>query len=156
MHWPASQASAQERNEAIDHTARSGKHDSKEQSGYHRRSLLENLTDRFRTLTSARLWAGDVDVQDAEIAVQVGIINRMLLLARPKSARIAKNAGRGARLILRADLCNSALQPGTPSLGRSPKNKRSSPSGITRGELKPCFTPSATHWTSTAAKRGTD
>ena len=89
VHWPASQAGAPERNEAIDHIARSGKQDCKEKSGYHRRSLVENLMYRFKTLTGHRLWARDVDVQDAEVAVRVGIINRMLVLARPKSVRIA-------------------------------------------------------------------
>ncbi|MEO5606037.1 MAG: IS5 family transposase [Polaromonas sp.] len=89
VHWPASQAGAPERNEAIEHIARRGKQDWKEQSGYHRRSLVENLMYRFKTLTGDRLWARDVNVQDAEIAVRVGIINRMLVLARPKSVRIA-------------------------------------------------------------------
>ena len=89
VHWPASQAGAPERNEAIKHIARSGKQDWKDKSGYHRRSLVENLMYRFKTLTGDRLWARDVDVQDAEVAVRVGIINRMLVLARPKSVRIA-------------------------------------------------------------------
>ena len=89
VHWPASQAGALERNEAIDHIARSGKQDCKDNSGYHRRSLVENLMYRFKTLTGDRLWARDVDVQDAEVAVRVGIINRMLVLAHPKSVRVA-------------------------------------------------------------------
>ena len=76
-------------NEAIEHIARSGKQDWKGKSGYHRRSLVENLMYRFKTLTGDRLWARDVQVQDAEVAVRVGIINRMLVLARPKSVRIA-------------------------------------------------------------------
>jgi hypothetical protein len=89
VHWPASQAGAPERNEAIDHIAQSSKQDWKDKSGYHRRSLVENLMYRFKVLTGDRLWARDVDVQDAEVAVRVGIINRMLVLARPKSVRIA-------------------------------------------------------------------
>ena len=44
---------------------------------------------RFKTLTGDRLWARDVDVQDAQVAVRVGIINCMLMLARPKSVRVA-------------------------------------------------------------------
>ena len=44
---------------------------------------------RFKTLTGDRLWTRYVDAQDAEVAVRVGIINRMLVLARPKSVRIA-------------------------------------------------------------------
>lgn len=89
VHWPASQAGAPERNEAIEHIAQSGKQDWKNESGYHRRSLVENLMYRFKTLTGDRLWARDVDVQDAEVAVRVGIINRMVVLARPKSVRVA-------------------------------------------------------------------
>ncbi|MES2362634.1 MAG: IS5 family transposase [Pseudomonadota bacterium] len=89
VHWQASQAGAQERNEAIEHMARRGKQDWKEQSGYHRRSLVENLMYRFKTLTGDKLWARDMKVQDAEVAVRVSIINRMLVLARPKSVRVA-------------------------------------------------------------------
>ena len=44
---------------------------------------------RLKTLTGDRLWARDVDVQDAEVAVRVAIVNRMLVLARPKSTRVA-------------------------------------------------------------------
>ena len=80
VHWPASQGGAPERNEVIELIARSGKQDWKEQSGYHRRSLVENLMHRFKTLTSDRLWARDV--QDAEVAVRVSIINRMVMLSR--------------------------------------------------------------------------
>jgi len=89
VHWPVSQAGALERNAAINHIARSGKQDWKDKSGYHCRSLVENLMYRFKTLTSDRLWARDVDVQDAEIAVRVGILNRMMVLVRPNSVRIA-------------------------------------------------------------------
>ena len=89
VHWDASQAGALERNEAIEHIARSGKQDWKDNTGYHRRSLVENLMYRLKTLTGDRLWARDMDVQDTEIAVRVGIINRMLVLARPKSVRMA-------------------------------------------------------------------
>jgi hypothetical protein len=89
VHWPASQAGSSERNAAIDHIAQSGKQDWKNKSGYHRRSLVENLMYRFKTLTGDRLWARDVDVQDAEVAVRVGILNRMMVLARPNSVRVA-------------------------------------------------------------------
>ena len=44
---------------------------------------------RFKTLAGDRLWARDVDVQDVQVAVRVGIINRMVVLARPKSVRVA-------------------------------------------------------------------
>ena len=48
VHWPASQAGAPERNEAIDHVARSGKQDWKDNGGYHRCSLVENLMYRIQ------------------------------------------------------------------------------------------------------------
>lgn len=89
VHWPVSQIGAPERNEAVEHIAQSDKQDWKDKSGYHRRSLVENLMYRFKTLTGDRLWARDVDVQDAEIGVRVGIINRMAVLAHPKSVRTA-------------------------------------------------------------------
>lgn len=89
VHWPASQAGAPKRNEAIGHIARSGKQDCEGKRGYHRRSLVENLMYRLKTLTGDRLWAREVQVQDAEVAVRVGIIKRMMVLARPKSVRIA-------------------------------------------------------------------
>lgn len=89
VHWPVSQTGAPERNEAVEHIAQSDKQDWKDKSGYRRRSLVENLMYRFKTLTGDRLWARDVDVQDAEVAVRVGIINLMAVLARPKSVRIA-------------------------------------------------------------------
>ena len=89
VHWPASQAGAPERNEAIEHISQSSRPGWEKQSGYSRRSLVENLMYRFKTLTGDKLWARNVKVQDAEVAVRVGIINRMLMLARPKSVRIA-------------------------------------------------------------------
>lgn len=69
--------------------AQSGKQDWRVQSGYRRRSLVENLMYRFKTPTGDRLLAREVDVQDAEVAVRVGVISGMLMLARPKSVRIA-------------------------------------------------------------------
>ena len=95
MHWPASQAGAQERNEAIEHMARRGKQDWKEQSGYHRRSLVENLMYRFKTLTGDKLWALNVKVQDAELAVRVGIINRCWCLHARNPSRSPKTRGKG-------------------------------------------------------------
>lgn len=81
----ASQARAPERNKSIEQIARSGKQDWKEKSGYHHRSLVENLMCWFKTVTGDRLWARDVDVQDEEVADRVGVLNRVLVLARPKS-----------------------------------------------------------------------
>jgi hypothetical protein len=89
VHWPESLPGASQRNEAIDAIGRGGKAQWKRDIGYHERSLVENLMYRFKTLTGDRLWARHADAQDAEVAVRVGIINRMFEIARPKSVRIA-------------------------------------------------------------------
>jgi hypothetical protein len=57
MPWPANTPGASWRNEAIDANARSGRQEWKKRSGYHRRSLVENLMYRLKTLTGNRLWA---------------------------------------------------------------------------------------------------
>ena len=93
VYWPVSQAGAPERNKAIEYMVRSGKQDWKDKSRYHQRFLAQNLMCRFKTLIGHRLRARDVHVQDAEIALKMGIINRMRALARPKSVRMAQHAG---------------------------------------------------------------
>ena len=45
---------------------------------------------RFKTLTGDRLWARDMEAKNAEMAVLVGIINRMIVvLACTISVRLA-------------------------------------------------------------------
>ncbi|MEX3592798.1 MAG: IS5/IS1182 family transposase, partial [Burkholderia sp.] len=70
-----------------------GRREWKQHSGYHRRSLAENAMYRFKTLTGHCLWARHIAAQAAaqatEVAVRVGVINRMADLARPQSVRIA-------------------------------------------------------------------
>ncbi|KAF1010457.1 MAG: hypothetical protein E5299_00510 [Burkholderia gladioli] len=44
---------------------------------------------RFKTLTGNRLWARHIASQATEVTVRVGVINRMVDLARPQSVRIA-------------------------------------------------------------------
>ncbi|KAF1006420.1 MAG: hypothetical protein E5299_01781 [Burkholderia gladioli] len=44
---------------------------------------------RFKTLTGHCLWARHIAAQATEVAVRVGVINRMADLARPQSVRIA-------------------------------------------------------------------
>jgi hypothetical protein len=89
MPWPANTPGASWRNEAIDAIARSGRQEWKKRSGYHRRSLVENLMYRLKTLTGNRLWARCIGSQATEVANRVGVVNRMTALARPRSARIA-------------------------------------------------------------------
>ena len=55
--WPDATPGAAWRNAAIDHIAKSSRREWKQTSGYHRRSLAENLMYRLKTLTGPCLWA---------------------------------------------------------------------------------------------------
>lgn len=77
------------RNEAINDIARDGREEWKNDSGYHRRSLIENTMYWFKTLTANCLLARCIDSQATEVAIRVGIVNRMVTLARPQSERIS-------------------------------------------------------------------
>ncbi len=76
------------RNAAIDAIAKTSRCEWKEASGYHRRSLVENLMYRLKTLTGPCLWARKVDSQATEVSIRAGVLNRMAALARPHSVRI--------------------------------------------------------------------
>lgn len=89
VHWPPTTPGAFRRNEAVDAIAQGSRREWKQQSGYHRRSLAENAMYRFKTLTGPCLWARRTDTQATEVAVRVGVLNRMAELARPQSVRIA-------------------------------------------------------------------
>ena len=88
-HWPANTSGATWRNDAVDGIARLGRREWKKNSGYHQRSLAENVMYRFKTLTGNRLWARHAESQATEVAIRVGVLNRMADIARPQSARIA-------------------------------------------------------------------
>lgn len=88
-HWPVNEPGAMWRNEAVDAIARDGRREWKKGSGYHRRSLAENAMYRLKTLTGNRLWARRTDSQATEVAIRVGVLNRMVDLGRPQSVRIA-------------------------------------------------------------------
>jgi hypothetical protein len=86
MPWPENTAGAGWRNEAI---AKGGRAGWKKCSGYHRRSLVENLMHRLKTLTGNRLWARRIGSQATEVSIRAGVLNHMTALARPQSVRIA-------------------------------------------------------------------
>ncbi len=88
VHWPANTSGATWRNNAVDAIARLSRHEWKKDSGYHRRSLAENAMYRFKTLTGNCLWARHTESQATEVAIRVGVINRMADLARPQSVHI--------------------------------------------------------------------
>lgn len=89
MPWPENTPGAGWRNEAITAIAKGGRSEWKKCSGYHRRSLVENLMYRLKTLTGNRLWARRIGSQATEVAIRVGVLNHMTALARPQSVRIA-------------------------------------------------------------------
>ncbi len=89
MPWPDSTPGAAWRNEVINAIAQSSRREWKKSSGYHRRSLVETLMFRLKTLTGNSLWARKVGSQATEVAIRVGVLNRMTALARPQSVRIA-------------------------------------------------------------------
>ncbi|CAN0625128.1 transposase [Burkholderia multivorans] len=53
------------------------------------RSLAENVMYRLKTLTGNRSWARRIDSQATEVAIRMGVLNRMADLARPQSVRVA-------------------------------------------------------------------
>ncbi len=77
------------RNAAIEAIARSDRREWKKASDYHRRSLVENLMYRLKTLTGHSLWAREAGSQATEVAIRAGVLNRMAVLARPHSVRVA-------------------------------------------------------------------
>jgi hypothetical protein len=87
--WPECTPGASWRNEAIGDIVRDGRGEWKKRSGYHRRSLVENTMYRFKILTGNRLWSRRIGSQATEMAIRVGVVNRMAVLARPQSVRIA-------------------------------------------------------------------
>jgi hypothetical protein len=87
--WPERTPGASWCNEAIGDIAQNGRREWKKRSGYHRRSLVENTMYRYKTLTGNRLWARRIGSQATEMAIRVGVVNRMAALARPQSIRIA-------------------------------------------------------------------
>ncbi|KUY73966.1 transposase [Burkholderia cepacia] len=87
-HWPPTTPGGAQRNEAIDAIEQGSRREWKQQSGYHRSSLAENAMYRFKTLTGPCLWARSTDTQATEVAVRVGVLNRMAELARTQSVRI--------------------------------------------------------------------
>ncbi|MDT4803019.1 IS5 family transposase ISBhu1 [compost metagenome] len=89
MPWPETTPGAAWRNAAIDAIATSSRREWKKDSGYHRRSLVENLMYRLKTLTGHSLWARTVGSQATEVAIRAYVLNHMNELARPQSVRIA-------------------------------------------------------------------
>lgn len=86
--WPEKTPGSAWRNQAIQTIAKDGKMKWKQATGYHQRSLVENLMYRLKTLTGPRLWARRINSQSTEVSIRIGIINLMCAIARPQSLRI--------------------------------------------------------------------
>jgi hypothetical protein len=61
----------------------------KREVGYHRRSRVETLMFRFKTVLGDRLASRRESTQATEVAIKLDVLNRMTELGRPKSYRIA-------------------------------------------------------------------
>src|SRR3990172_7635080 len=61
----------------------------KQEVGYHRRSLVETLMFRYKTILGDRLTARREQTQVTEVAIKLDALNRMTELGRPKSYKVA-------------------------------------------------------------------
>jgi Transposase DDE domain len=58
-------------------------------TGYGRRSLAETAVGRYKAIIGPRLRARGLPAQRGEVAVAVGVLNRMIRVAKPISVRVA-------------------------------------------------------------------
>jgi len=58
-------------------------------TGYGRRSLAETAVGRFKAIIGPRLRARTLPAQQGEAAIAVGVLNRMIRVAKPVSMRVA-------------------------------------------------------------------
>jgi hypothetical protein len=62
----------------------------KEEVGYHRRSIVETLMFRYKTILGDRLVARKESTQATEVTIKLDVLNRMTELGRPKSYKVAR------------------------------------------------------------------
>ena len=85
-HWPRTTPGADRRNEALDAIAQNGRREWKKRSGYHRRSLAENLMFRLKTLVGPLpVGAPDRLSGNGGVYPRGRAKHRMVVLVRPKS-----------------------------------------------------------------------
>ena len=61
----------------------------KQEIGYHRRSRVETLMYRYKTILGDRLASRKEWTQATEVAVKLDVLNRMIELGMPKSYKVA-------------------------------------------------------------------
>ena len=78
-----------ERNEAVKKIKESSRKAWKEESGYHKRSLVETLMFRFKAIMGEKLGARIWENQVAEAMVKLQALNKMTELGMPESYKVA-------------------------------------------------------------------
>jgi len=61
----------------------------KQQSGYHRRSKVENAFFRWKTIHGPGMYARKIDNQQTEAAIKVAVLNRFIQIAAPMAVKVA-------------------------------------------------------------------
>jgi hypothetical protein len=69
--------------------ARKGRMAWQRATGYGRRSLAETAVGRFKAIIGPKLRARSLPAQQGEAAIAVGVLNRMIRVAKPVSVRVA-------------------------------------------------------------------
>ena len=77
------------RSEELMQSARRENLSGKKKSGYHRRSLVETLMFRYKTVLGELLSARREQTQITEVAIKLDVLNRMTEFGRPKSYKVA-------------------------------------------------------------------
>ena len=77
-----------DRDEAIRRIRKIGRKKWKQESGYHRRSLVETTMYRLKQLFGERLTARRTEQQDTEVRIRCAALNRMTGLGMPESVAV--------------------------------------------------------------------
>jgi hypothetical protein len=76
------------RNQRVQQMKKIGRKKWKQQSGYHRRSLVETAMARFKRIIGPQLQAREWNRQKVEVQIGCAILNRMTHLGMPQSYKI--------------------------------------------------------------------
>lgn len=81
-------AAALPRDETLRAMRRLGRKAWKQQSGYHRRSLVETSMYRFKTIFDAQLSTRSIEAQTVQVKLRCKVLNQMTHLGMPDSYRV--------------------------------------------------------------------
>jgi hypothetical protein len=79
-----------ERDKTIQRVTKVGRPSWKKVSGYHRQGTVENAFFRFKSMLGDRLHARGLAAQKVELVIGCKILNRLLVLGKPRSVAIAR------------------------------------------------------------------